>query len=190
MSASRGETPWDVGQRVPFPAIRRLRFTTPDVLRSLPSALGARVGDRYLEAMVDLTFDRPSDGSPVALDPGGDLSEWQSLRWLDRKTGLPLSVSTAPADIDAVQLAPLADKAADWSRSPGPEPASRRRLHPSFPPEPGQRKTGEDIVSHGCSRKGPGSSATSCTGCRGPGGEPAHCAEWIKAHKLKAIRPG
>jgi hypothetical protein len=38
--------------------------------------------------------------------PGGDLSGRRSLRWLDQKTGRPVRVSTAPADVDAVQLAP------------------------------------------------------------------------------------
>jgi hypothetical protein len=54
----------------------------------------------------------------VALDPGGDLSGWQRLRWLDRRTGHPVRVSTTRADIDAVQLTWLADKGADWSRPP------------------------------------------------------------------------
>jgi hypothetical protein len=121
-SAWRDEAPWDAGQPLPFPAIRRLVVTTPEVLRSLPSALGARVGSRYLEAMVDQTFGGRVSGAPVALDPGGDLSGWQSLRWLDRRSGQPVRVSTARADIDAVRLAWLADKAADWSRPPSYAP--------------------------------------------------------------------
>ena len=117
-SAWRDEAPWDTSQPLPFPAIRRLVVTTPEVLRSLPSALGARVGSRYLEGMVDQTFGGHGGGSPVALDPGGDLSGWQRLRWLDRRTGHPVRVSTTRADIDAVQLTWLADKGADWSRPP------------------------------------------------------------------------
>jgi hypothetical protein len=121
-SAWRDEAPWDRGEPLPFPAIRRLVVTTAEVLRSLPSVLGARVGSRYLEAMVDLTFGGHGGGSPVALDQGGDLSGWQSLRWLDRRTGQAVRVSTARADIDAVQLAWLADKAVDWSRPPSYAP--------------------------------------------------------------------
>jgi hypothetical protein len=129
-SAWREEVPWDRGQPLPFPAVRRLAVTTPEVLRSLPAALGARVGTRYLEAMADQTFGRQAIGSLVALDPGGDLSEWQSLRWLDRRSGREVRVSTATSDIDAVQLTSLADKAAAWSRPPSYAPITQVVVDP------------------------------------------------------------
>jgi len=66
----------------------------------------------------------------VSLDPGGDLSKWQSFPWLDRKTGRRVRVSTAPADVDAVQLSPLADKSADWSRRPVYAPITEVVLNP------------------------------------------------------------
>ena len=121
-SAWRDDAPWDAGQRLPFPAIRRLVVTTPEVMRSLPPALGARVGSRFLEATVDQTFGGDTTASLVALDPGGDLSGWQGLCWLDRRTGWPVRVSTSYEDNDAVQLVPLADKPVDWSRPPSYAP--------------------------------------------------------------------
>jgi hypothetical protein len=127
-SAWRDEAVWDAGQPLPFPAIRRLVVTTTEVLRSFPPALGARVGSRYLEGVVGLMSKHA--GSVVALDPGGDLSGWQSLRWLDRRRGWPVRVSTSFEDIDAVQLVPLADKAVDWSRPPSYAPITEVIVDP------------------------------------------------------------
>jgi hypothetical protein len=128
--ALRARAPWDEGQRLAFPAVRRLAVVSPEVLRSLPVELRARLGTRYLEAVLDRWFRRHTGGSPVALDPGDDLARWQELRWLDRTTGEPLCVTTDPSDPGAVLLASLASKAAEWSRPPSHEPVGEVVVDP------------------------------------------------------------
>ncbi len=109
-----------------FPALSRLRVSSPRIVASLPVALGARPGSYFVEGIVDTAFDR-SGRAPVALDPGGDLAQWAGLRWLDRHAGRPLSVTTDPvaaASTGAVLLATLDDRAVAWSRRPRSEPIS------------------------------------------------------------------
>jgi hypothetical protein len=104
---------WDERQPEPFPRLRRLAVTTPETLRSLPKVLHARPGTRYLEAGADSVIYAMS--SPVALDPGGDLSDWAALDWVDRHDGRAISVGTVGEDLGQVPLVALADTAAAWS---------------------------------------------------------------------------
>jgi len=86
----RPRVPWDSA----FPSIRRLQVSSPALLETLPAALGARMGSRFLEV--------PGAGptgharGAVALDPGGTLDGWAELRWLDRRSGDTVRVSTDP----------------------------------------------------------------------------------------------
>jgi hypothetical protein len=105
---------WDNGASMLFPALRRLTVTTPELLHTLPGALGARMGSRFIEGMRPPGYDQ----SVVALDPGGDLADWLDLRWLDRSTGARVWVTTDPMDIDAVCLATLGRRVHDWTRAP------------------------------------------------------------------------
>lgn len=104
--------PWEDADDVPFPALRRFSVRTPAMAKALPASLGARPGTCYLRA--ERRWQREAR-VPVVLDPGGTLSDWQSLPWIE-VTGAALCVSTDALDQDAVQLASLADKGRDWSR--------------------------------------------------------------------------
>ncbi|MGC8628575.1 MAG: hypothetical protein ACP5VR_13700, partial [Acidimicrobiales bacterium] len=86
--ALRPPAPWDEGQQLPAPALRRLMVKAPAMAKALPACLGARPGTRYLEAQVANEGQRGT--VPVALDPGGDLSGWQALTWVDRRSGRPV----------------------------------------------------------------------------------------------------
>ena len=103
--ATRPPAPWDAAGAPPFPTMRRLSVVSPEVLRSLPDALGARPGSRYLVGVTDRSG-LGLAGEVVALDPGGDLSGWQSLRWLDRRTGVQTPVGTG-WDVDSFTTARL-----------------------------------------------------------------------------------
>jgi hypothetical protein len=108
--------PWDPEGQVPFPALARLMVRTPGMLDQLPPCLGARPGTRYVEAEVRSLG---AGGTPmVALDPGGDLADWQHLAWVNKDDGSWEAVSTDPGDEDlaTAQLVSLDDKGADWSR--------------------------------------------------------------------------
>ena len=114
-----GEVSWDAGHGEGFPAIRRLRVVTPEVLASLPPALGARPGSRFL-TLQPHPFLGPPVG-PVALDPGGDLAGWAVLDWRDRRTGAPVRPTTEPAPGGWV-VESLAGVAAAALRPRRPEP--------------------------------------------------------------------
>jgi hypothetical protein len=110
--ALRSAAPWDAPDRLPHPALRRFEVKTPAMAASLPACLGARPGTRYIEAERSW----PPGAPLVALDPGGDLGDWQELGWVDKATGEPVVISTDPMDVDAAQVVTLDEKARDWSR--------------------------------------------------------------------------
>jgi hypothetical protein len=112
--ALRPPAPWDRGQDLPVPALRRLVVKTPAMAKALPACLGARPGTRYLEAQAANEGQRPV--VPVALDPGGDLADWQALTWVDQRSGQRIQVTTGPDDHDNIRIVTLDEKAADWSR--------------------------------------------------------------------------
>lgn len=118
---------WDEGDAPQFPVLRRLSVTIPETLRSLPKELGCRPGSRYLEAMTD-KGSKDAASSPVALDPGGDLSNWEDLIWYDRRSGLPIRVTTDRANLSDVMLETLDLRAANWSKSPRHLPISLVRV--------------------------------------------------------------
>lgn len=111
---TRGRAPWDPGDALPFPAIRRLVVKSPEMARQLPKAFGARPGTRYLE----MTAGTIAPRAVVALDPGGDLSDWDSLNWFDKGTGEPVHVTTDPGNTTAALIETLDDRAARWSDEP------------------------------------------------------------------------
>jgi hypothetical protein len=119
--AVRPQAPWDASQATRFPALRRLMVKSPEMAKALPGCLGPRPGTRYLEGEVDITR-RGLSPTPVALDPGGDLANWQELGWVDKATATALRVSTDPVDHDAVLLATLDANGVDWSRPPRSAP--------------------------------------------------------------------
>jgi hypothetical protein len=112
--ALRPPAPWDHGQDMAAPALRRLMVKTPAMAKALPACLGARPGTRYLEAQAANQGQRGI--VPVALDPGGDLASWQGLAWVDQRSGRRVQVTTDPEDYDSVRVVTLDEKAADWSR--------------------------------------------------------------------------
>jgi hypothetical protein len=128
--ALRPDASWDEGERLPFPALRRLQVTTPELLKSLPKSLGLRPGSRYVEALVSEL--RPGVGAPVALDPGGDLSDWVGLGWVDRVTDEPRQVTTDPAERDAVLLETLDARAVRWAGRPRTDPIEMVEVDPNL----------------------------------------------------------
>lgn len=111
--AFRQRAPWDTAGALPFPTVRRLLVTSPQVLETLPASLGARVGSRLIEGIVSDIMQQPAR-SVVALDPGGPLEDWASLGWVDRASGEPVVVSTDALDAGrsgVVQLESLAARA-------------------------------------------------------------------------------
>jgi hypothetical protein len=109
-----------------FPALRRLMVKTPEMARLLPDCLGARPGTRYVQA----TLPRGVDETPVALDPGGDLADWQTLGWVGQKTGSAIRVTTDPRDIGAVLVQSLDDRAVLWSKPPTAVPIESVTVYP------------------------------------------------------------
>jgi hypothetical protein len=130
-AAVRGPASWDEGQALPVPCLRHLVVTSPEVLASLPTSLGAHPGSHFVEGTVDVKR-RNVDPVPVALDPGGDLSNWQSLWWVARSTGEPVRVTTDPTDVGAVLLESLAVRSANWSTPHRPEPVGLVVVHPEI----------------------------------------------------------
>jgi hypothetical protein len=119
--ALRPAAPWDLEGQMAFPALRRFMVKTPDAARRLPEVLGARPGTLYVEGQVDV-LRRGIDPTPVALDPGGDLADWQSLAWVAKGTGVSVRVTTDLGEIGAVALETLDGRAVRWSK---PSPAAR-----------------------------------------------------------------
>jgi hypothetical protein len=97
------ETPGAEGEAIegkapiPFPALRPYIVKTPAMARALPACLGAGPGTRYLEASVRIQY-IGTDTTAVALDPGGDLADWQRFDWREKPTGTPLRLTTDPDD--------------------------------------------------------------------------------------------
>jgi hypothetical protein len=114
--AVRPTAPWDVEGELAFPALRRLEVKTPEMASALPPALRARPGTRYVEAIASRL--RGGEHTPVAIDPGGDLSDWQALRWVSKRSGDRIAVTTDPCDVDAVLVESLDDRASRYGRPP------------------------------------------------------------------------
>jgi hypothetical protein len=109
------EAPWDTGRERPALAVRRLEVRSPEVLKSLPAALGARPGSPYVETIAGTVagVQLSSDAGAVALDTGAP-DPWQ-LDWLDRASGRPVRLGTSPAEIDRRLVATLDEKALAWA---------------------------------------------------------------------------
>ncbi|HVB27382.1 MAG TPA: hypothetical protein VNE21_05670, partial [Mycobacteriales bacterium] len=126
--AVRSPAPWERAGNAPFPTMRRLMVTSPEVLRSLPGALGARPGSRYLVGVTDTT--RGRTGEAVALDPGGSLDGWQRLRWVVRGTGAPIAVSTTPS-AKALRFETLDFRATGYAAPPKGAPITEVHIDPT-----------------------------------------------------------
>jgi hypothetical protein len=107
--ALRTAAPWGAPGAPAFPTLRRLQVTRPELLATLPDVLGAHVGTRYVEAMPGFL-----GRHAVALDPGGDLADWQALVWFDRSTGERVAVTTDPEDFDATLVESLTSRAVKY----------------------------------------------------------------------------
>ena len=127
--ALRPPAQWDDAGRLPFPAIRRLRVTTPEVAKTLPRVF-RRPGSRYLEGTGSL-LRRDTDPSVVAFDPGGGYLDPWGLTWYDRRTGEPVRITTDPEDMDAVLLDTLDSRAIDWATKRPPAPVESVVVGPS-----------------------------------------------------------
>jgi hypothetical protein len=135
--ALRPPAPWDMGHKYPFPALRRLMVKTPEMAKLLPPCLGARPGTRYVEASGATWSGRSSGRMLVALDPGGDLSNWKDLRWVDKATGETSPVTTDPEKWEVVILETLDERAIEWSRDPRSEPIDSLVIDPDLVAYPG-----------------------------------------------------
>src|SRR5262249_22483446 len=110
--------PWEYGSGAGFPALRRRCISTADELAALPAALGARPFTRIVEGV---TARASQHARPVALDPGGDLADWQhALAFCDAHAGELIRATTNPdaIGVNGVILDELRGRAIAWRRSP------------------------------------------------------------------------
>jgi hypothetical protein len=112
----RPAAPWDADGEMPFPAIRRLEMRSLVVLRQLPARLGASMGTRYLQPVVS-PRSRWDGSALVALDDGGDLSNWKQIHFVD-STGARVNVTTDPHDTSAILLETADERTVRWGRPP------------------------------------------------------------------------
>jgi len=128
--ARRDPSPWDAPGGLRFPTLRRLEVTSPALLDTLPAALGAGIGSRYVEAVGGTAGTRTEERHVVALDPGGPLDHWQGLGWLDRATGEAVRVATDPMDLGAVLIESLVARAGQYGERPRGEPVESVTVTP------------------------------------------------------------
>ena len=129
--AVRDPAPWDAGSDASFPTLRRLQVTSPELLGTLPASLGAHVGSRFVEAMVnDIVAQKIH--SVVAIDPGGALAGWEGLGWMDRASGKRVVVTTdvSAYGTDAVICESLGARAVRFSDRPLGEPVESVTVTP------------------------------------------------------------
>ena len=128
IAASRGKAlfapswPWETAGS--FPSIERCQVASPERLGELSERLSLKPFGRYISGIPE----HKRDIGPVALDPGGDLSDWQDIDW--RGVGRPVGATVDPADADLsndgtrhVLLSNLGGKATRWL---GPRPLDDR----------------------------------------------------------------
>jgi hypothetical protein len=96
--------PWDEPGGQPFPVLRRFQPSSPAALRQVPEVLGAHPCAPLVEGQPDRAYS-PNAAAPVALDPGTDLAERESLDFRDRE---------GPSS--AVALLALVDFAQGWAQ--------------------------------------------------------------------------
>jgi hypothetical protein len=72
--------PWEDAGEPPFPSIGRVQASTPQTLVAIRRRIGVRPFGLFLEGHTR----RATETAQVALDPGTDLVEWQSLDWRGR----------------------------------------------------------------------------------------------------------
>ncbi len=96
--------PWEDADEPPFPSIGRVQAATHETLTAIRRRIGVRPFGLFLEGHTR----RRGDTTPVALDPGTDLAEYQSLEWREG--------DGAPAHDVADTLDNLGGKAHRWLR--------------------------------------------------------------------------
>jgi hypothetical protein len=95
--------PWERSDEPPFPSFSRVQAVTPETLATVRERIGLKPFGLFLDGHTQ----READAAPIALDPGTDLSEWQSLAWRNAAGG-PAHVADA--------LDNLGGKAHRWLR--------------------------------------------------------------------------
>jgi rubrerythrin len=130
--AVRPAAHWDSGQDLPFPALRRLMVKTPEMAKLLPSSLEARPGTRYIQASGAAWSGMSFGRTVVALDSGGDLSDWRDLVWFDLSTGERVDATTDPSGMAGIILETLDERATLWSRPPRSEPIDEVVIDPDL----------------------------------------------------------
>ncbi len=108
--------PWEDDDTPPFPSMGRVQVSTPETL----AAVRRRIDVRPFGLILEGHTRREGDPAPIALDPGTDLSEWQSLDWRDGAAGL--------AHIEPDALDNLGGKAHGWLR---PRPLDDTSSYPN-----------------------------------------------------------
>jgi hypothetical protein len=96
--------PWERRDVPPFPSFGRVQAATPETLAAVRKRIGVKPFGLFLEGHTR----REGEPAPIALDPGTDLSEWQSL---DLRNG-----DGGPAHVDSGALDNLGGKAHRWLR--------------------------------------------------------------------------
>jgi hypothetical protein len=110
----RFDAPWDSPNGLPFPVLRGYTAASPTTLAGQPEALGAHPFAPIVEAHPDQLLAGHAE-TPVALDPGTDLSDWETLRFHDRY-GLVRITTAGIADGHTVPLQTLRAFAEDWTK--------------------------------------------------------------------------
>lgn len=96
--------PWERADEPPFPSISRVQAATPETLAAIRRRIDLRPFGLFLEGHTR----RERDAAPVALDPGTDLAEYETLDWRDGRG--------EPAMVDGSVLDNLGGKAHRWLR--------------------------------------------------------------------------
>lgn len=124
------EAPWDRPGKAPFPVVRRFTAASPDALASVPDELGAHPFAPLLEGQRDSLRARHCE-VPVALDPGTDLDDWETLHWHDIYG--PVRVTVEGLGLHGVTpLQSLRDFAEAWSVPRPEEPAEVVDVRPEL----------------------------------------------------------
>jgi len=121
---------WDDPDEPPFPALRRFAAGSPAVLAGVSKVLGAHPFASLVEGQPDRAR-APWAGSPVALDPGDDLTGWAELRMVDGAEPVEPATTGWNAPGRTVLL-PLRDFARRWCDPLPPEDDGEIEVHPAL----------------------------------------------------------
>ncbi len=94
-----------------WPALERHQISGPDASAQMPDALGRRPFSRVVEAIS--TY---GDCHPVALDPGGAITDPQALAFYDARSNSAGKISADPQAPGAFVVDSLRAQAVEWGR--------------------------------------------------------------------------